>query len=44
VAGERAAEGERRSAHGYLLGLREELDPRGVVDRVRRTFRHLRRR
>lgn len=44
VAGEQAAEGERRNAHGYLLGLREELDPRGVVDRVRRTFRHLRRR
>lgn len=42
-AGQVAAQ-ERRSAHGYLLGLREELTPRGVVDRVRRTFRHLRQR
>jgi hypothetical protein len=44
VAGERAASAERRNAHGYLLGLREELDPRGVVDRLRRTFRRLQRR
>jgi hypothetical protein len=30
----------RRSAAGYLLGLRLELDPRGIVERVRRTIRH----
>jgi hypothetical protein len=42
VAGVRAhetARGLRRSAPGYLLGLREELNPVGVVDRIRRTIR-----
>lgn len=34
-----AAEQRRRSATGYLLGLRGELSPVGVVDRVRRMFR-----
>lgn len=35
----RAAQERRRSVAGYLLGLREELDPQGVVDRLRRTLR-----
>jgi len=34
-----AAEQRRRSAAGYLLGLRGELNPAGVVERVRRMFR-----
>ncbi|MCM3920285.1 DUF6236 family protein [Frankia sp. AiPs1] len=34
------ARDRRRSAAGYLLGLREELNPTGVVDRIRRVFRH----
>jgi|GEM_PF-4995954 hypothetical protein len=29
----------RRSAAGYLLGLRTELNPTGVIDQLRRTFR-----
>jgi hypothetical protein len=33
------AEERRRSAAGYLLGIRGELNPAGVVDRVRRMFR-----
>ncbi len=34
------ARARRRSAAGYMLGLREELNPTGVVDRMRRVFRH----
>ena len=33
------AEERRRSAAGYLLGIRGELSPTGVVARVRRMFR-----
>jgi Family of unknown function (DUF6236) len=39
IQAHQAAEERRRSAAGYLLGLRKELSPRGVVERVRRTFR-----
>lgn len=33
------AEERRRSAAGYLLGIRGELNPTGVVERIRRMFR-----
>ena len=39
VQAHQAAEERRRSAAGYLLGLRKELSPRGVVERLRRMFR-----
>ena len=32
------AEERRRSAAGYLLGIRGELNPTGIVERVRRMF------
>jgi hypothetical protein len=40
VRAHRSGQAMRRSAAGYLLGLRVELDPQGIVDRVRRTVRH----
>ncbi|MGW5689159.1 DUF6236 family protein [Nonomuraea sp. NPDC003754] len=39
-----SAAAARRSPAGYLLGLREELDPQGLIDRIRRNRRHVRRR
>jgi hypothetical protein len=39
VQARQTAEAHRRSAAGYLLGLRGELTPAGVVDRIRRTVR-----
>jgi hypothetical protein len=39
VRAHHVAEQQRRSAAGYLLGLREELDPQGVLDHLRRTLR-----
>lgn len=33
---------QRHTAPGYLLGLREELTPKGVIDRFRRAARHRR--
>jgi hypothetical protein len=39
IRARRAAQDQRRAAAGYLLGLREELNPKGVLDRIRRTFR-----
>lgn len=39
VHSHRQGRDRRRGAAGYLLGLREELNPTGVVDRVRRMFR-----
>lgn len=39
IQAHQTAEQRRRSAAGYLLGLRKELTPSGVVDRMRRTFR-----
>ncbi|GAA3866724.1 hypothetical protein [Streptomyces sedi] len=33
----------RRSPAGYLLGLREELDPRGLIERIRQNRRRVRR-
>ncbi|WP_037568514.1 DUF6236 family protein [Phaeacidiphilus oryzae] len=40
-AGTRVA-ASRRSPAGYLLGLREELDPQNLIDRIRRNRRHVR--
>jgi hypothetical protein len=40
VRAHHTAEQQRRSAAGCLLGLRKELSPRGVLDRLRRMFRH----
>jgi hypothetical protein len=38
IQAHREADERGRSAAGYLLGLRSELNPSGVVDRVRRMF------
>ncbi len=39
LSAHRSAQNQRRGAAGYLLGLRKQLTPRGVVSRVRAVFR-----